>query len=103
MSDVVVNVEATLVLAQQNGRVCPRPIHWVKLYRMLPGRYDTPLGPEPPPPLLESGPNAPALLKTLRLKAHIRWAAAHGALREIHAFLAALREQDWIHAGSGEG
>jgi hypothetical protein len=97
MADRIVNVEQTLVLATQNERVCPRPIHWVKLYRLLPGRRETPQGWEPPPPLLESGTNAPALLKILRLKEHIRWAAQHGALAAVHQFLEQLREEDWLH------
>jgi len=99
MADRVLNVEQTLALAQKNDRVCPRPIHWVKLYRLLPGRRETPQGWVPAPPLLESGANAPALLKILRLKEHIRWAAQHGALGEVHRFLEQLREEDWLHAG----
>lgn len=100
MVDRIVNVEQTVALAQKNDRVCPRPIHWVKLYRLLPGRRATASGWEPPPPLVENSDNAPALLKMLRLKEHIRWAAAHGALDEVHQFLAQLREEDWLHAGS---
>jgi hypothetical protein len=100
MVDRVVSVEQTLALAQKNDRVCPRPIHWVKLYRLLPRRRASAANREPPPPLLESGENAPALLKMLRLKEHIRWAAAHGALAEVHRFLEQLREEDWLHGDS---
>lgn len=100
MVDRIVNVESTLALVQKNDRVCPRPIHWVKLYRLLPGRHETPQGRVPPPPLLETGENAPALLKILRLKEHIRWAAERGALAEVHRFLEQLREEDWLH-GAG--
>ena len=83
-----------------NDRVCPRPIQWVKLYRLLRDRREAQDGWELPPPLLENGDNAPALLKILRLKEHIRWAATHGALDEAHQFLVQLREEDWLHAGS---
>ncbi|MCC7462843.1 MAG: hypothetical protein IT480_10330 [Gammaproteobacteria bacterium] len=99
MIDRIVNVEHTLALAQKNERVCPRAIHWVRLYRLLSGRPAR-HGREPPPPLLESGTNAPALLKMLRLKEQIRWAAAHGALGEVHRFLEQLREEDWLHGGN---
>jgi hypothetical protein len=100
MADLIVNVEQTLALAQKNDRVCPRPIHWVKLYRLLPRRRAAAGGWEPAPPLVDTSGNAPALLKMLRLKEHIRWAAAHGALDDVHRFLAQLREEDWLHAGS---
>ncbi|MFO1401236.1 MAG: hypothetical protein U1F06_02615 [Steroidobacteraceae bacterium] len=96
MADRIVNVEQTLALAQKNERICPRPIHWVKLYRLLPRRQAA-QGAEPPPPLLESGANAPALLKTLRLAEQVRWAAAHGVLGAVHGFLEQLREEDWLH------
>jgi hypothetical protein len=98
MVDRIVNVEQTLALAQKNGRVCPRPIHWVRLYRLLRGREPASVR-KPPAPLLESGANAPALLKILRLKEQIRWAAAHGTLAEVHRLLEQLREEDWLHTG----
>lgn len=98
MVDRIVNVEHTLTLAHKNERVCPRPIHWVRLYRLLRGRGSVPSR-DPPPPLLESGENVPALLKILRLKEQIRWAAAHGTLAEVHRFLEQLREEDWLHTG----
>jgi hypothetical protein len=97
MADRVLNVEQTLALVQKNDRVCPRPIHWVKLYRLLPRRQAATQGAEPPPPLLESGANAPALLKSLRLAEQVRWAAAHGVLGDVHRFLEQLREEDWTH------
>ncbi len=100
MIDRIVNVEQTLALAQKNARVCPRPIHWVKLYRLLSAGRRRPGGRQLPPPLLETGANAPALLKILRLKEHIRWAAAHGMLEEVHRFLEQLREEDWLHTRS---
>ena len=42
MVDRIVNVEHTLTLAHKNERVCPRPIHWVRLYRLLRGRGSAP-------------------------------------------------------------
>ena len=67
---------------------------------LLPGRRQTPQGWVPPPPLLETGENAPALLKILRLKEHIRWAAERGVLADVHRFLEQLREEDWLHSAS---
>jgi hypothetical protein len=98
MSKATLDIDQMLMFVQQDERVCPRPIHWVQLYRML-SRPD-PSGElqGPPPPLLGGGENEPPLLKILRLKEQILWAAAHGALDDVHRFLAGLREEDWLHA-----
>ena len=54
---------------------------------------------EPALPLvLEAWEHTPAPLKTLRLAEHIEWAAAHGALDRVAAFLRALPEEEWLHA-----
>jgi hypothetical protein len=55
---------------------------------------------QPPPPLiLATWHDTPAILKMLRLAEHIEWAAKHDSLEAIGKFLRELREQDWYHIG----
>jgi len=37
--------------------------------------------------------------KALRLREHLEWAAQHGGLGPVCAYLAALGESEWHHAG----
>lgn len=93
-------VTETLALASQNNRVCPLPQHWNRLYDLLPERRRSGKGWEPALPLiLAAWHNTPAMMKKLRLREHIEWAASHGALAQVHALLAALPENEWHHVG----
>ena len=38
------------------------------------------------------------LSKMLRLRTHLEYAADHGVLEEVDAFLRGLPERDWAHA-----
>lgn len=89
--------------AQRNGRVCPQPRQWHLLYEVLPGKQRKGDGWEPSPPLiLAAWWDTPDLPKILRLQEHIEWAASHGCLAEVYAFLKGLREEEWHHVG-GQG
>src|SRR5438552_1523711 len=86
--------------ARKNGRVCPNPIFWNELYELLPDRKRVGQGWEPPLPLiLAAWWDAPALSKYLRLREHLEWAAQHGCLASVIAFMRALPESDWHHYG----
>ena len=89
-----------IAFCRENNRVCPMQQSWNSLFEMLPNRKRTALGWEPALPLvLEAWENTPGPLKTLRLAEHIEWAAEHGALDRVAAFLRGLPEGDWLHAG----
>ena len=91
--------QSLIAFCRGNNRVCPMPQSWNALFEMLPNRKRTALGWEPPLPLiLEAWDSTPAPLKTLRLAEHIEWAAEHGALESVAAFLRALPESQWLHA-----
>ncbi|TJY59434.1 hypothetical protein E4T66_13680 [Sinimarinibacterium sp. CAU 1509] len=93
-------LEATLAEAQKNQRVCPQPQQWQALYELLPNKLRKGGGWEPALPLiLAAWGDTPALPKMLRLKEHIEWAASHGHLDEVHAFLCSLAENQWHHIG----
>lgn len=93
-------LDELLAYVRADGRVCPLPDKWNQLWERLPDRRRSGGGGEPPPPLiLGAWRETPALLKWLRLEEHIRYADAHGALREVDAFLRGLDEREWAHLG----
>lgn len=89
-----------IAFATHNGRVCPVPLRWNELWSMLPGRHRVGNGWEPPAPLiLAAWEETPALLKIVRLREHIEYAAEKGILPQVDQFLRALPESDWAHFG----
>ena len=87
-------------LASQDGRVCPKPAWWARLYELLPATHSDAYGSIPAAPLIlaawhETGDEQ----KWLRLVEHLEWAERHGALQAVHDFLAAMPESAWHHAG----
>ena len=98
MSDTV---ESLIAYCKENGRVCPLPMHWHRLWEMLPNRTFLGVGWEPSLPLILGGWSSPDLAKMLRLAEHIEWAEKHGALDDVAAFLRGLCEDDWHHVDRG--
>jgi hypothetical protein len=91
-----VTLPVTLALASENGRICPKPPYWAKLYDMLPGTRRDSYGSIPAEPLPEASGDEQMLG---RLREHLQWAQQHGALDRVHQFLARLPEGAWRHAG----
>lgn len=97
MSDAT---ERLIAFCRENDRVCPQPMHWQKLWEMLPNRRRVEAGWEPPLPLiLAAWHDTPAMPKMLRLAEHIEWAEKHRALEPVGFLLRNLREEDWHHIG----
>jgi len=93
-------LEALLAFVQANGRVCPLPQQWQTLYDRLPAKRRAGGGWAPALPLiLAAWHDTPAMLKMLRLREHLEWAAAHGALAALDTYLRGLREDQWHHLG----
>jgi hypothetical protein len=93
-------LEQALAEARRFNRVCPQPVHWQRLYDMLPNKVTTGRHPHPPPPIGGSAWQAtPALPKRLCLRDHLEWADSQGVLDEVMVFLKSLREDDWHHMG----
>ena len=93
-------LEETLALATNGGRVCPLPDAWNRLYRLLPDTRRQGAGREPPLPLILSAWHfSDDAQKAARLREHLAWAASHGALPRVHAFLAELPAEAWHVAG----
>jgi hypothetical protein len=91
-------LEEAIAEATKNGRVCPMPMHWGQLYELLPNRRRKGAGWEPALPLiLAAWHESPALFKALRLKEHLVWAASHGSIDQVYAYMVSLPEGDWYH------
>ena len=93
-------LEEALVVANSHNRVCPQPQRWNELYELLPNRKRVGLGWEPALPLiLAAWWDTSDSSKVVRLREHLDWASAHGAIDSVHSFMCELRESDWHHAG----
>jgi hypothetical protein len=92
-------LEEAIAVASSNNRVCPQPQKWNQLFELLPGKKRVGLGWEPPLPLILAAWDAPALLKVARLREHLEWAADHGTLESVQAFMCSMSESDWHHFG----
>lgn len=89
-----------LAYVRADGRVCPKPVYWDKLFRLLPNRQHTSAGYVPPNPLILGGWWASTDSdKRERLAVHIRWASEHGVLSEISSFIMSLSPDQWHHVG----
>lgn len=89
-----------LALAAENGRICPKPRQWSKLFELLPQTRHDGYGSIPAAPLIlgawsETGDEE----KLIRLREHLEWAESHGALESVHSYLASLSEDEWHHVG----
>jgi len=93
-------MQEVLTLASREGRLCPKPGAWARLYALLPGTRRDAYGSIPPEPLM---PDAFAAAtddqKRHRFLEHIEWAQQHRALDEVHAFLLTLTDAEWHHVG----
>ena len=89
-----------LTYCAENGRVCPLPQQWHRLWDMLPDKIQRGVGWEPSLPLiLAASWEASDQAKQERLELHLRWAAEHDALDQVGEFLRSLPESEWHHHG----
>ncbi len=93
------SLEAVWNYCQQNNRICPMPQKWNELFGLLKNkRRKSSGGWEPSLPLiLAAWHDTPILLKSLRLREHIKWAEDQKQLEEISSFIYSLREDEWLH------
>jgi len=68
---------------------------------MLPNRRQKPSGGWQPsvPLILAAWDETMPIEKHLRFKEHIQWAADHGQMQQIGAYLRSLPEHAWYHFG----
>lgn len=78
------------------GRICPQPQAWNRLWETLPGRTRQGAGWQPPAPLiLAAWAFSSDGEKRARFEQHLAWAEQQGALAQIRALLAALTPAEW--------
>lgn len=76
-----------LQFAKDESRVCPMPIPWDTLWKMLPGCPKYAGQSEPHAPLILAGwKYSSDADKAERLAYHIRWAHEHGALAAVNPY-----------------
>jgi hypothetical protein len=90
-----------LAFVEADGRVCPMPSEWNRLWNMLPECPPRAGDREPWPPLILSGWWASNdAEKATRLAYHIQWASDHGALERVDSFLRRLPIESWHQSKS---
>jgi len=81
----------------EQGKVCPMPIPWDSIWKMLPERSRPGGTWSPPPPLiLAAWHHTSAAAKRKRFVAHLLWAYDHDALPVLRQKLAELGDRDWL-------
>jgi hypothetical protein len=91
-------LKVLLEYVKSDGRICPTRPCWDRLWDMLPDKKHVGRDWEPPLPLtLAVWWETPLHTKTQRLARHIRYAAEHGALDEVDAYLRGLKVEDWFY------
>jgi hypothetical protein len=89
-----------LALASREGRVCPKPAAWNRLYDLLPNKRRDGYGFIPAAPfMLDAWQETSDEQKHHRLVEHLQWADSHGALAAVRALLSKLAEEEWHHVG----
>lgn len=98
MPDTSVSRASVHAIATKNDRVCPLPQPWNRLYDLLPGKSRAGGGWSPALPLILAAWDASTdAMKRERFLEHLDWAASHGALDAVAAFLEGLPEEQWLH------
>ena len=97
---VQVTLEAAMVLARRNNRVCPRPERWAGFTALLPVRKTARGVQQPPAPATGAAwAITPPLTKRLCFREQVEWAESQGVLEEAMAFMQSMAEGEWLHMG----
>ena len=93
-------LEAAMLVARRNNRVCPRPARWDEFTALLPARKTLRGQQKPPVPATGAAwAVTPPLSKRLCFREQIEWAEAAGVLESVMAFMQSMPEEDWLHMG----
>jgi hypothetical protein len=95
-----VTLEAAMVLARRNNRVCPRPERWTAFTALLPVRTSGRGAQHPPAPATGAAwAITPPLSKRLCFREQVEWADSLGVLEQAMAFMQSMGESEWLHMG----
>lgn len=90
-----ISVQEVMTVARRNNRVCPIEAEWRRLHALLQA-----VAAEAPAPLTGAEfRKSPPLVRRIRVRDQVEWAAKHGLLREVFSFIEALPEDHWVHMG----
>lgn len=84
-------LESVLDEATKEGRVCPQPPNWNKLWVLIGAKQ----GGSPAPLILAAWNFSSDLDKSVRLKEQISWADTNGYLEKVYGFLTDLDRAEW--------
>jgi hypothetical protein len=89
-------LEHLMAEAKKDGRVCPQPTVWNRLWELLPNRRRAGPGWEPPLPLiLAAWWEASDSDKRNRFHLHLRWASEQGAIEPVANLISTMNPKDW--------
>ena len=95
-----VTLDAAMVVARRNNRVCPRPERWAAFSALLPVRRTARGTQQPPAPATGAAWGVtPPLGKRLCFREQVEWAESAGILVEALAFMQSMSEDEWLHMG----
>ena len=93
-------LEAAMLVARRNNRVCPRPERWDAFMALLPVKKTLRGSQLPPaPPTGAAWAVTPPLTKRLCFREQIEWAESAGILEAVMAFMQSMSEDEWLHMG----
>lgn len=92
-------LESLLEYCKSEDRVCPMPLKWNELFRLLKNKKQKSNGGWKPavPLILAAWYDTPGIMKMIRLKEHLEWAKKENQMEEVSLFLRSLKEEDWLH------
>jgi hypothetical protein len=92
--EATLSVQEVMSEARRNNRICPRVPHWQALCALL-GELT---GAQPPGAISgNEAKQAPPLVKRIRVRDQVEWAARHGQLPQVLRFFQSLPEDRWHH------
>ena len=93
----MITVKEILNEINQNNYICPMPVKWNRLWKMLPNRKRNVSAEwEPPLPLILSAWSSSPEEKLLRFEEHLEWAYNHQVLDKVYNYLNSLNKNDWL-------
>jgi len=85
----------------KNNRVCPHPLEWDRLWRILCDRRQEQARWKPPRPLILAAWGENTIREKREcLKQHIRWAYEHEIFDAVNSFIRTLSEDQWYQASN---
>jgi hypothetical protein len=89
------SVQVVMAEARRHNRVCPIATEWQRLHALLAS-----VAADAPPPMTGAElRRSPPLVRRIRMRDQVEWAAQHGLLRELFDFIESLPEDHWLHMG----